>query len=240
MTTGFFNSAPGDTTAADGGQMVFFRDDGPTGVIQAGSTNNTNSGGGSGGSFDDAYDPNLVYSSAGVLAMAKSQQRRQRLRSSSSPTRRNPYDFRYTIIGYMVRGDALRQDDCGRSDDQELDDQHVAAQQPRVHRQRLGHQRHHGRRAGAVRPGDGDGRPDVYGRLDRDATATWSTQISPTISVTVVAPTTTDEPYLNRLPIPPITTKTGQQNLAEALSYVIPAAPRRFLPTTKARRPTAR
>ena len=67
----FYDSAPGDSLAADGGKMIFFRNDGSSGVLQAGSTNNTPSGGGSGSSFDNAYDPNLVYSEAGVLAMAK-------------------------------------------------------------------------------------------------------------------------------------------------------------------------
>ncbi len=133
MTSGFYNSAPGDTLPADDNHMIFFRDD--PDVLQAGSTNNTNSGGGYSITSDDAYDPNLVYTSADVLALAKSGSQ------SGTPISDNDnsqffitnqvepsWDFRYPIIGYMVRGDALRQTIAGLHDDHESHDRHVAAQ----------------------------------------------------------------------------------------------------------------
>ena len=103
VNTGFFNSAQGDTSAADGGKMIIFRDD--ANVLQAGSTNNTNSGGGSGSSFDDAYDPNLVYSSSGVLAMAKAENDGNDSQFFITNATEPEWNFQYTIIGFMVRGE---------------------------------------------------------------------------------------------------------------------------------------
>ena len=107
VNTGFFNSAPGDTSTADGGKMIIFRDD--SSCLQTGSTNNTNSGGGSGSSFDDAYDPNLVFSGTDVLAMAKAQNDGNDSQFFITNEAYQPWDFQYTIIGFMVRGDSIRQ-----------------------------------------------------------------------------------------------------------------------------------
>ncbi len=106
----YYDSAPGDRLAADGGKMIFFRNDGSSGVLQAGSTNNTPSGGGSGSSFDDAYDPNLVYSEAGVLAMAKAGDDGNDAQFFITNAVQPQYDFRYTAIGYIVEGSAIQTD----------------------------------------------------------------------------------------------------------------------------------
>ena len=76
VTSSFYDSAPDDPSAPvinNVGKQVIFRDD--PDVLQMGSQNNTNNTGSNGGyatSVNDAYNPNLVYTGADVLAMAKS------------------------------------------------------------------------------------------------------------------------------------------------------------------------
>jgi cyclophilin family peptidyl-prolyl cis-trans isomerase len=107
VTTGFYNTAPGDTSSTDQNHMIFFRDD--SSCLQAGSTNNTNSGGGSTlGDFDDAYDPNLVFSSPGVLAMAKGGNDGNDAQFFISNEAYSAWDFRYTIVGYMISGSTVQ------------------------------------------------------------------------------------------------------------------------------------
>ena len=74
-----------------------------------GSTNNTNSGGGTANSIDDDYNPNLVYTSDDVLAMANSGDNENNSQFFITNAVERPWDFRYTILGVMTAGGAFRQ-----------------------------------------------------------------------------------------------------------------------------------
>ncbi len=112
VTSGFYNSAP-NAASAPGGKQIVFRDD--SDVLQMGSTNNTNNtsdtatGGGATTSVDDDYNPNLVYTSDDVLAMANSGDNTNNSQFFITNAVERPWDFRYTILGVMTKGDAFRQ-----------------------------------------------------------------------------------------------------------------------------------
>ncbi len=106
VTSDFYNSAPNDPNAP-GGKQIIFRDD--SDVLQMGSTNNTNSGGAASTSIDDAYNPNLVYTSDDVLAMAKPGNDENNSQFFITNAVERKWDFRYTILGVMTEGDAFRQ-----------------------------------------------------------------------------------------------------------------------------------
>ena len=91
------------------GKQVIFRDD--ANVLQMGSnnTNNTNSDGGYATSVNDPYNPNLVYTGADVLAMAKSGNDANNSQFFITNQVERPWDFRYTILGVMTEGDPFRQ-----------------------------------------------------------------------------------------------------------------------------------
>ena len=80
-----------------------------------GSTNNTNNtsdtatGGGATTSVDDDYNPNLVYTSDNILAMANSGDNTNNSQFFITNAVERPWDFRYTILGVMTKGDAFRQ-----------------------------------------------------------------------------------------------------------------------------------
>ena len=80
-----------------------------------GSTNNTNSatdtaaGGGATTSVGDEYNPNLVYTSDDVLAMAKAGDDKNNSQFFITNKVERGWDFRYTILGVMTEGDEFRQ-----------------------------------------------------------------------------------------------------------------------------------
>ena len=113
VTSGFYNSATDDPSAPvinNVGKQVIFRDD--PDVLQMGSqnnTNNTSSNGGYATSINDAYNPNLVYTGADVLAMAKSGNDANNSQFFITNKVERGWDFRYTILGVMTEGDPFRQ-----------------------------------------------------------------------------------------------------------------------------------
>ena len=106
VSSGFYKQRPNDSKAPDGKQIIF-RDD--SDVLQMGSTNNTNSGGGAATSVDDDYNPNLVYTSNDILAMANSGDNTNNSQFFITNKVERGWDFRYTILGVMTEGNAFRQ-----------------------------------------------------------------------------------------------------------------------------------
>jgi cyclophilin family peptidyl-prolyl cis-trans isomerase len=106
----FYNSTSPGTTDA---KQEFFRviaptAQNPTGIIQGGSPNNTDSYSG-GTTFDDYFDPNLRFTTGGILALANSGPNTNSSQFFITTTAARQYDFNYTIIGFLTSGNSVLQ-----------------------------------------------------------------------------------------------------------------------------------
>ena len=94
VSSGFYNN------------LQFFRILSPStgdGILQAGSPTNDGQGG-SGTSFDDAYNPDLLFNTPGVLAMAKSGNDGNDSQFFITSTATSSYNFRYSAVGFLTNG----------------------------------------------------------------------------------------------------------------------------------------
>jgi cyclophilin family peptidyl-prolyl cis-trans isomerase len=99
----FYNSTSPGTTDA---KQEFFRV--IPGAIQGGDPTNTGTGG-SGTTFDDYFDPNLRFTTGGILALANSGPNTNSSQFFITTEAVRSYDFNYTIIGFLTSGNSVLQ-----------------------------------------------------------------------------------------------------------------------------------
>ena len=171
-------------------------------MIQGGDPNG-NGTGGPGFKFDDEINQ-LQFTSSGILAMANSGPDTNGSQFFITADSTRWLDFRYTIFGFLVQGDAIRNAIQNVPTNPATD-----GPEYRHDHQRRDHHRQSRRRAAALgRQGhDGRGRRDGYGH--RLVTGEFATQ---TFHVTVAADTNNDPPFL--MSISPIQVTQGASTTA--------------------------
>jgi cyclophilin family peptidyl-prolyl cis-trans isomerase len=79
-------------------------------MIQGGDPKGDGTGGSTLGEFDDQFNPDLRFTSSGILAMAKSNDDTNDSQFFITGAAARSLDFNHTIFGYLTVGDGVRQD----------------------------------------------------------------------------------------------------------------------------------